>query len=187
MRPSAFDRDLAPFENRLAHIDRRAHHAAPIEPQRDRLEPASVSTTIGFARTSAALEREPREASDSVAAHVAAAAVGVVHLHPDVGVARRREHDQAVAADAEVPIGKLDRQRRRIGGTRAHRDDIDIVVAASMHLGEFERCHRAMRAHAVFRSTIFSPRTRSSKLSRSRITWTSAPSTRISGARGRLL
>ena len=70
-----------------------------------------------------------------------------------------------------------------IGGTHAVGDDVDIVVAAAVHLDEVELRHRD-RLAAV---TIFSPRMMSSKLSRSRITCTSAPLTSISGARGRLL
>ena len=43
-------------------------------------------------------------AADAVAAHLAFAAVGVEHPHPGVGPFRRADQDQAVAADAEVPI-----------------------------------------------------------------------------------
>ena len=47
-----------------------------------------------------------------------------------------REHDQTVAADTEAAVGEAPGQRRGIGRTHAVGDDVDIVVAAAVHLGE---------------------------------------------------
>src|SRR5262249_16023943 len=77
------------------------------------------------------------DASDAVAAHIAPAAVRVVHLHPDVADTREREQDKSVAADAEVTIRNLARQRRRIRGPGSEGNEVDVVVAASVHFGEF--------------------------------------------------
>src|ERR1700722_14209156 len=68
-------RDIAALENRLAHIDRRANDAAAFEPQLDRLEPGIGLDDHRIAAHEAALEGESREASNAVAAHVAAASV----------------------------------------------------------------------------------------------------------------
>ncbi len=81
------DRDVAAFENRLAHVDRRADHAAPFQPQLDRLEPGVGLHHHRIRAHEAALEGKPRNTSDSVATHVAAASVRVVHLHSYIGVA----------------------------------------------------------------------------------------------------
>ncbi len=85
---------------------------------------------------------EPRDAADTVAAHFAAAAVGVIHLHPHVGGGRGAQHDQAVAADTEAAIGDAAGEGPRIGRTHPVGDDIDVVVAAAVHLGECELTHR---------------------------------------------
>src|SRR5581483_6098375 len=77
-------RDIASFEDRLAHIDGRRKRAIARH-ERDRLY-ATISFdgdripafTIPFVI-------EPRQAADAVAAHLAPAAVGVIHLHPGVG------------------------------------------------------------------------------------------------------
>src|SRR5208283_1946405 len=81
------DRDVATFENRLAHIDRRADDAAAFQPQLDRLEPGVGLHNHRICAHKAALKGEPRKASDAVATHVAAASVRVVHLHSYIGVA----------------------------------------------------------------------------------------------------
>ena len=85
---------------------------------------------------------EPRDAADAVAAHFAAAAVGVIHLHPHVGGGRGAQHDQPVAADAEAAIGDAAGERGRIGRTHPVGDDVHVIVAAAVHLGKCELRHR---------------------------------------------
>ena len=53
-------------------------------------------------------------AADSVSAHLAARAVGVVNIHFAVGNFARLDEDDAVGADAEVDIAEPDGQFRRI-------------------------------------------------------------------------
>ena len=175
-------RDFARVQNRLAHVDRRSRDAlARVEPERNGLDSAIGLDRERIFAGNSALPGEPRHASDAVAAHLAAAAVGVVHLHPEVGNARGAKHDDTVAADAEAPVRQAPRERGRIGRTHLIGDYVDVVVAAALHFYEVERRHRA------YKSMIFSPRIKSSKVSRSRTTWAWSPSTRTSGARGRVL
>ena len=76
--------------------------------------PSSVSMRIGLASRAAVVD-VLGDAADAVAAHLAAAAVGVVHLHPAVGGGRRAHQDQAVGADPVMPARHRARQARRIG------------------------------------------------------------------------
>ena len=77
--------NFAALKNRLAHIDGRAVHPAVAESQRDAFYSAiSLDRDWIFVRD-AVFIREPREASDAIAAHFSTAAVGVVHFHFEVG------------------------------------------------------------------------------------------------------
>jgi hypothetical protein len=76
------------------------------------------------------------QASDSIAAHFAAAAVGVVHLHPHVCISSWTQHDKPIATYAEPAIGNAPGKTGGIGRTNAIGNDINVIVAASMHLDE---------------------------------------------------
>jgi len=79
------------------------------------------------------------DAARRVAARLDLAAVGVEYPHFDVGLRRRFEQDQLVAADAVAAIGNRMRPRRRhLDAVRA-RIDHDKVVAEAVHLGEAVR------------------------------------------------
>ena len=79
-------------------------------------------------------------APDAVAAHLALGAVGIEHPHPGVGPFRGHDEDQAVGADAEVPVADGHRQAGGIGRGRLPEGlDVDVVVADPVHLGEFHR------------------------------------------------
>jgi hypothetical protein len=143
--PLASAGDLAAFENRRPHVHGRLHRAVVLQ-----LEPHGLDSAVSLdadrvAARDAGGIGEPGHAADSVAAHLGAAAVGVVHLHPHVGSGRRTEQNQDVAADSEAAIRKPDRHPRGIGRTGPGRDHVHIVVAAPMHLGEIELSHRPTR------------------------------------------
>jgi hypothetical protein len=70
------------------------------------------------------------------AAHLRLAAVSVEHAHAHVGLVRRQDKDEAVAADAEVPIGDLLRNGRRVGDRFFEAVDVNVVVTEAVHLGE---------------------------------------------------
>src|SRR5262249_14142180 len=77
------------------------------------------------------------DAAQPVAAHFRLAAVGVVHPHPRVGLPRRANQDQAVAADAEMPVADRARERCRISGEPLGETiDVNVIVAAALHFGE---------------------------------------------------
>src|SRR6185436_3765621 len=77
------------------------------------------------------------DAADAVAAHRSLGAVGVEHDHPEVGLLRGGDQDEAVGADAGVAVADRDRQRRGIGDLLLEGVDVDVVVAGAVHLGEF--------------------------------------------------
>src|SRR5262245_49171752 len=75
--------------------------------------------------------------ANAVAAHLRLAAVGVEHTHAGVRLFRRTNQDQAIGADAEMPIADGAAQRSRIARRRSTKAiDVDIVVAAALHFGE---------------------------------------------------
>src|SRR5208282_409169 len=161
-------RNLPGVQDRLAHVDGGADHVSVGDLKRNGLEPRVGLDDKRVFAGYAAFVGNPGNAADTVTAHVAAAPIRVVHLHPNIGGARRSKHDKSVAADSEMPVREPFRERWRIGGTCLERNDVYVVVAAAMHLGELERCHSVR--YRLRSSTIFSLRMMSSKLSRSRIT-----------------
>jgi len=78
------------------------------------------------------------EASDAVAAHFGAAAVGVVHDHGCVRPHGRADQNQPVAAYPAVAVAYAPGQVGQIDPVERLRKavDINIVVADAMHLGE---------------------------------------------------
>ncbi len=76
------------------------------------------------------------DAADAVAAHLPAAAVGVVHLHAHGGHRRGLNEDEAVRADPLAPRAHFARQRRRVGNLQGEAVDVHVVVTGAVHLGE---------------------------------------------------
>ena len=77
------------------------------------------------------------DAADAVAAHLRLAAVGVEHAHLRVGDLGGADEDEAVAADAEVPVADAPGELGGVGGRRlADAIDVDVVVADAVHLVE---------------------------------------------------
>ena len=74
-------------------------------------------------------------AAKAVAAHFGAGSVGVEDDHLDVGVGGGGEQEDAVGADAEVPVAEL---ADGVGweGLSVGPGDDDEVVAEAMHFGE---------------------------------------------------
>src|SRR5690242_4230186 len=106
-------RNFATLEDWLAHIDRCRDRAAAIEFERDRFHAAVGIYGDWILAPARNFVIEPSDTADAVAAHLAAAAVRVVHLHPDVrgldarvGALGRAQHDQSVAADSETTVGE---------------------------------------------------------------------------------
>src|SRR5579885_1229164 len=81
-----------------------------------------------------------RHATDTVAAHLRFAAVGVVHAHTGVGLVGRTDQDQTITADAEMAVADGAAESRRIVRHRLTKAiDIDVIVAAAVELPESHR------------------------------------------------
>ena len=80
-----------------------------------------------------------RHAADSVAAHFGPGPVRVVHLHLKIGRFGRIDKDNAIASYAEMPVAQKAHHPGLIllGNFPGCPVNIDIIVAASMHLGKF--------------------------------------------------
>src|SRR5262249_1905240 len=97
------DGDLAPFEDRLAHIDLDEVVAddARADDAGQRLD-----GELSLFRE-AVVAHIFCEAADAVAAHFDLSAVGVVDFHLEIDGARRMDREQLVRADAETPVAEL--------------------------------------------------------------------------------
>src|SRR5690349_1087859 len=109
--------DIAAGEDRLAHIDRCGDLTVSVDTQRHSFNPAVGSYSERIFPSSGSFGKKPRKAPNSVTAHFAAAAIGVVHLHPHVCIGRRTHHDKPVGTDPEPPIGNVPRKSGRVGRT----------------------------------------------------------------------
>ena len=100
------------------------------------ITPAGVSKETFSQRTGGPV-RETRETARAVAAHLGFAAIGIVIAHPEIRAVRRRlEHENAVRADAAMPIAEardLFAGQREIAGAIVEQDEI---VARAIHFRE---------------------------------------------------
>ena len=131
-------RDLAPAEARLAHVDGDHLRLAGVE--------GAEQPGIGLDRgglPAALAHHQPADAAGGVAAGIDLAAVLVVDAHEDVGIPRRAlERDHLVEADRPVVAERADRLRREPDRPLA-RVEHGERVAEAVHLAEGERraCH----------------------------------------------
>src|SRR5580700_9745049 len=89
------DWNLPAVEDRLAHIY-RGGDIVTVDFDGDRLVPAIGLDRDRILPAAGNFVIKARDAADTVAAHFAAAAVSVVHLHPHISHGRGTEHDQAI-------------------------------------------------------------------------------------------
>src|SRR5712691_2526190 len=73
------------------------------------------------------------DTTDTVAAHLATATVGVVHLHAGVGGVGRTDEDEPIATDAGAAVADLLRHRGRIRHSSCEGIDVDVIVADAVH------------------------------------------------------
>ena len=133
-------RHILAGQNRRAHIHADGLRLSIFHGQVERLHAG-----IGFQRhhrfvRHAAVVYVFRDASTCVAAHRSARTIRVVHNHAEIRLVARRDEHQPVAAHAEMPVAHAPRQRRQIVCLLFKRVDIDVVVAQSLHFGEFHEC-----------------------------------------------
>ena len=136
------DRDPLRLQNGSAHIDSRSGDAPPIDEQ-----PGHADTGPGFhfddaIGNEAVLEGVPGHAAGGVAAHLGLGAVRIEHAHANVGLIRGKNQDEAVGTDAEMPVRHSFRQAFRVRDMLLKTIDVNVIIAAALHLGERERlCH----------------------------------------------
>src|SRR5262249_25892560 len=141
-------RNTRSVEDRFAHIHGDTRHPPVRQLQEESFQ----------ARIRVYLERiHPRQAvivhifadaTDTVAAHLAATPVGVVHLHASVGSVGRADEDESIATNASAAVADLLRHRGWIRHLGDESIDVDVVVADAMHFGE-KKFHRTVSLASV--------------------------------------
>ena len=139
------DRDLVRLQPGASHVDSHAIDVRRSHRRQIRLEDAGA----GFDRQRAVDRRDPDtldqvlgEAAEAVAAHLAVGAVGVDNHHPRRRGVRVLGDQDAVGADAEMPIADARRERRPIDIVQVRvltqRVDQQEVVARALHFEEWD-------------------------------------------------
>ena len=77
-------------------------------------------------------------AADGIAAHFGFAAIGIKNAHGEIGALGGKEQDQAIAADAEVPVADTAGEQVGVGDGLAAAIDEDVIVAAALHFEKTE-------------------------------------------------
>src|SRR5262249_40040559 len=84
----------------------------------------------------AVVEDKLADTTNAVAAHLASAAIGVVHLHAGMSSIGRTDKNQPIAANAGATVAHLPRYRYWVSNLRGKRVHIDIIVADAVHFGK---------------------------------------------------
>src|SRR5262249_32803646 len=129
-------RDLRRPEGRPAHLDSDEPHAPALDAALALYEAALRVDREGRLLRAPALPEVLREDSQPVAGLLRLAAVGIEDAQPEVGARRGPEQENAVRADAPVPVAdagdRLGRERR----AQVLLVHDDVVVAEPVALGE---------------------------------------------------
>ena len=82
-------------------------------------------------------------ATTGIAAHHGFAAIGIEDVHREVGLGNGAASDehQTVRTDALIPVAVSDSESSGISYRVQHSVDVDVVVAAAVHLGEWYLLH----------------------------------------------
>ena len=129
-------RDLPAVQFRQAHIHPHADRLAVFHIQVQSLHPrARFDGQVGLVRQSAVVAILGH-AADTVAAHLAFAAVIIEHLHPKIRLVAGQDQDQSVGAAAEMRAAHPHAQRRRVGNGFLQTVDINVVVSDAFHFGK---------------------------------------------------
>ena len=75
---------------------------------------------------------------DGEAAHFGLAANGNKNAHGEIGALGGKEQDQAIAADAEVPVADTAGEQMGVGDGLAAAIDEDVIIAAALHFEKTE-------------------------------------------------
>ena len=129
---------LGGLKDGRTHADAHALNHAVLQVKPERLD-ARAGFNVDYGLVGhAALVDVLGDAADSVAAHLRLRAVGVVHIHLEVGLVGWADADKPVAARAEVPVGHLAGKLGpgRLGQVLLKAVDVHIVVAAALHFSK---------------------------------------------------
>ena len=131
-------RDLLAVEFGNAQIDARGGDDAAEGEDGDVLDAAARFDLHRIALDHARFVQVLGDAADGVARHHALRAVLVEDAHLRIGDFRLFDEHDAVAADAVVTADKVDGERFGAGDLTVRVVEVDIVVAARLHLDEVE-------------------------------------------------
>ena len=131
------DGDSDRFEDRFAHVDLNAADLIAGDFELEAEDAVARLDSQCLVAADAVIVDILGDAANAVAAHFGLGAVGVKHPHPCVGHGAGANQDQAVAADAVMPVGDAPGQ---IGGVGRHglfkTVDVHVVVSSPVHFGE---------------------------------------------------
>ena len=96
---------------------------------------SGLAVELGLVRQAAIVD-EFGDAPDGVSAHLRLGPVGIEHPHAEVGRVGRHDEHEPVGADPEMPVAHERRDSRGLVDRLLEAVDVDVIVAASVHLGE---------------------------------------------------
>ena len=127
-------------KNWLSHVDFDiAHFSIAANPPLHFKNAASCFYSQRIFITNPAVNNKFRDASNSIAAHLRFASVGIKNAHACMGFRLntwRANQNQTISADCSMPITDSARKRRRIDDIFSNRINIDVVITNAMHLGK---------------------------------------------------
>ena len=131
------------FELGCAHVDGDALHHAIANVEDKRLDARICKQSYLCLCCKGSLVEIFPDTPRGIAAHHRLRAVGIENTHTVVGLwdGRRANQHQSVAADALVAVTPKDGCLNGIGDGVLHGINVDIVVAAAVHLGEMDLTH----------------------------------------------
>ena len=131
------NRNLFRLQNRTPHIHADRFHLPVFYRQIQRLDSASgADRNPGLVRQSVIIHIFCHTANP-VPAHSPAGSIRVVHVHLKIRHIGRLNQNQPIRSDSEMPVTDQDSRLLRMIHLLCKTVDIDIIIAASVHLCKF--------------------------------------------------
>ena len=127
------DRNLLRCQHRLSHIHRDRFGFAVTHRQLQRFDTAQRIDSHGFAMHPTTVVQIFAHATDTVAAHLAFAAIQIEDAHLRVRHLRRVDQNHAVAADTGMEFGQPHTQRFGIAYRLIKAIEINVIIATALH------------------------------------------------------
>src|SRR5207248_6010442 len=77
------------------------------------------------------------QTTNAIATHLRLAPVSIKHAHTEISPGRGQDQNQAVGADAKMPVADRPCHLSRVVDLLLEAVDIDIVIPYAVHFGEF--------------------------------------------------